>query len=170
MFHMDSSDVLRKLSASESSKRTYRPGNCARMALRCLCRASHFKSAPSCWTRSASWSLGKSCARGSGPKIPLLILTKRSIRQLPKSESHWETRPTIPGLLRLSLAAAIVSSAQWTSQVHRQSHRVLQRAWFERLTARRNWLVAQRCLILLSGIGIWRFSRNRAERRCPQLK
>ena len=33
VFHMDSSQhVLRRLFASESLKRTYRPGNCARMA------------------------------------------------------------------------------------------------------------------------------------------
>ena len=54
----------------------------------------------------------------SGRKIPLSILTTRSIQRLPRSDSHWETKPTTPGLWRLCLAAAIVSLAPWTSQCH----------------------------------------------------
>ena len=40
---------------------------------------------------------------------------------------------------------------------------VAPKVWFDRLTARRSWLVASTTLlILLSGIGIWRSSKNRA--------
>jgi len=42
---------------------------------------------------------------------------------------------------------------------------------FERLTARRNWLVVSTTLlILLSGIGIWRFSRNRVYPALPPIE
>src|SRR6266571_3729556 len=74
------------------------------MAQKSLCRASRFKSAPSCWNDLVSWSLGRSCARRYGPKIPLSTSTTPSILRLKKFELHWETRPTIPGLFRPSPA------------------------------------------------------------------
>jgi len=48
---------------------------------------------------------------------------------------------------------------------------VASKGWFQRLPARRNWLIASTTLlILLSGIGIWRFSRNRANALLPPVK
>ncbi len=45
---------------------------------------------------------------------------------------------------------------------------VAPKGWFERLTARRNWLVVSTMLlILVSGIGIWRSSKNRADALPP---
>jgi DNA-binding winged helix-turn-helix (wHTH) protein len=45
---------------------------------------------------------------------------------------------------------------------------VASKGWFKRLTARRNWLVASTTLLtLLSGIGIWRSSKNRAASPLP---
>ena len=45
---------------------------------------------------------------------------------------------------------------------------VASKGWFQRLPARRNWLIASTTLlILLSGIGIWRSSKNRADARPP---
>ena len=48
---------------------------------------------------------------------------------------------------------------------------VASKGWFKRLTARRNWLVASTTLLtLLSGIGIWRFSRNRVYPALPPIE
>src|SRR6202158_4606114 len=104
--------VLRRLFVSESLKRTYKLGNCTRMGLGGRGRASRFRSVPFCLNTRASWLLGKNCARRSGRKTHLSTLTTRSIQRSPRSDSHWETTPTIPGLWKLSHAAAIVSSAQ----------------------------------------------------------
>ena len=68
-------------------------------------------------TTRASWSLGKSCAQQVWPEDTFVDFDHALNTAITKIRMHWETMPTIPGLSRLFLAAAIASSARWTSQV-----------------------------------------------------
>ncbi len=50
----------------------------------------------------------------------------------------------------------------------RQSRRLLHKGWFDGPTARRSWLLASTMLlVLLTGIGIWRSAKNRADALPP---
>src|ERR1700751_1422982 len=114
--------VLCELSISESLKRTYKPGNCTRTAQECPCKVSRFRFLPFFWSARAIWLRGRSCGRGFGPKTHLSILTTRSIQLLPRSDWRWEMRLTIRDLSRPYLGAAIVSSVQYATQVHKYFH------------------------------------------------
>ena len=125
--------------------------------------ASRFKSAPSAGTL-ASWSL-----RGVAPESGrhLCRLRPRLNTAIKKFESQGRKADnprfvqTLPRRGYRFIGPVDKPSSQAVPPV-------ASKGWFQRFPARRKWLIASTTLlILLSGIGIWRFARNRADALPP---